>query len=865
MKSAEIRKTFITFFEQKAHTHVPSSSLVPINDPSILFTNAGMNQFKDVFVGKDKRDYKRACSTQRVVRAGGKHNDLDNVGYTARHHTFFEMLGNFSFGDYFKREAIFFAWEFLTEVLKLPREKLWITVYKDDQEAEDIWIKEVGVDPERFSRLNEDNFWSMGDTGPCGPSTEIFFDHGSDVAGGPPGSPNDDGDRYIEIWNLVFMQFDRQADGKLNKLPAPSVDTGMGLERLAAVLQGVHSNYEIDLFQNLIAAAAKICKCKDLKNNSLKVIADHIRSCAFLIADGVLPSNEGRGYVLRRIIRRAIRHGHSLGVSDIFFYKLVPALIMEMAEAYPVIQENQAHIEKTLKIEEEQFLRTLDQGMRILQTEIAALCSKEIPGELIFKLYDTYGFPADLTADIAREQNLTLDMAGFEVAMAKQKASARSASQFEYHSEKLQGLDGESAFSGYENLNGILSVIGIYKDGLPCELLQEKEQGILIFAETPFYGESGGQVGDRGVLRSENGQVEIEVVNCTKQNKVILHHVKVIKGTVTKQEGLQGQVNRSERERIAAHHSATHLMHAALKKVLGEHVSQKGSLVDKDKLRFDFAHYEALTEQEIARVENLVNQQIRSNSEVKTEVMNLDAARNKGAMALFGEKYDADVRVLSMGVDNFSMELCGGTHVKRTGDLGVFKIVSESAVSSGVRRIEALSGEAAQQALIEESRQLAAIAAVLKTDKKRSFASLMQVLEKAKQQEKEIERLKSKMAANAGDGLLDQVQVIDGVNLLAAQISGDAKSLRDTLDQLKNKLGSGVIALAVVNEGKVNLICGVTKDLLNRYKAGDLVNHLALQLGGKGGGRPDMAQAGAPNPDGLAVALASVSDWIKSR
>jgi len=867
MKSAEIRQTFIQFFIDKGHSEVVSSSLVPLNDPSLLFTNAGMNQFKDVFIGKEKRDYTRATSTQRVVRAGGKHNDLDNVGYTARHHTFFEMLGNFSFGDYFKREAIQYAWEFLTEVLQLPPEKLWVTVYKDDQEAEDIWLKEMKIDASRFSKLDEDNFWSMGDTGPCGSSTEIFYDHGASVAGGPPGSPEEDGDRYIEIWNLVFMQYDRQKDGSLNDLPMPCVDTGMGLERLAAILQGVHSNYEIDLFQNLIVAAAKICQVSDIENNSLKVIADHIRSCSFLIADGVLPSNEGRGYVLRRIIRRAIRHGHKLGVSTVFFYQLLDVLLEEMAEAYPVLSDNQAHIAKTLRIEEEQFLRTLDQGMRILESEIAKLSDKSLPGEVIFKLYDTFGFPFDLTADIAREQDLVMDVAGFNAAMETQKATARSSSNFDYHTGDLKGLDQATDFSGYEKLSDELIVIQLFKESASNHVLVNKlsegETGILVAKQSPFYAESGGQVGDQGMLRGQG--TELQVVNCTKQDGVHLHHVSITSGQVEVNQSLQALVNADERQAIASHHSATHLLHAALKNILGEHVTQKGSLVDKDKLRFDFSHYEGLSDAELEKVQAQVNQEILRNSEVLTEEMDVESAKAKGAMALFGEKYDSQVRVLTMGNDNFSMELCGGTHVERTGDLGVFIIVSESGVSSGVRRIEALSGVVAHRHLIKQSQSLLNISGLLKSDSDNAFQAVQGLFEKNRQLDKKIVKLQSKLASTEGDNLLDEVQQISGIKLLSAKIDADPRSLRETLDQIKNKLGSGVIALAVENQGKVNLIVGVTKDLTSQFKAGELVNFLAQQLGGKGGGRPDMAQAGAPNSEGLDSVLASAAAWLESK
>lgn len=873
MKSAEIRQAFIDFFVQKGHTEVASSSLVPMNDPSLLFTNAGMNQFKDVFIGKDKRAYTRACTTQRVVRAGGKHNDLDNVGYTARHHTFFEMLGNFSFGDYFKREAILYAWEFLTskDWLGIPAEKLWVTVYHTDDEAYAIWNKEVGVPSERIVRIGDnkgalyasDNFWVMGDTGPCGPCTEIFYDHGAEIAGGPPGSPEEDGDRYIEIWNNVFMQFNRTEDGVLHNLPAPSVDTGMGLERLAAILQGVHSNYEIDLFQNLIKAASFICKRKDLDNNSLKVIADHIRSCSFLIADGVLPSNEGRGYVLRRIIRRAIRHGHNLGVSEVFFYRLVSALVKEMGDAYPVLAENSAHVEKTLRIEEEQFLRTLDQGMRILESEIEQLKGDTLSGEVIFKLYDTYGFPADLTADIARERHLKMDMQGFDAAMTAQRKAARAASNFEYRSGDLKELGSASEFVGYQLLENPLTIFKLFKDAKPVEKLAEGEAGILVSQTTPFYGESGGQVGDQGVLL--NNSAKAKVVNCTKQDGVILHHVEVLQGEINLQDSLQASVNKQDRLRIAAHHSATHLMHAALKKVLGEHVNQKGSLVDAEKLRFDFSHYEAVSSDELTQIENLVNQQILLNTQIITEEMDIETAKKKGAMALFGEKYDATVRVLSMGENNFSMELCGGTHAKRTGDLGMFVIVSEGAVASGVRRIEALCGEAALAYLHEQTSQLSSVASLLKTDTKNTEQAVKALLEKTRQQEKELEKLKSKVAASEGDTLLDQVQTINGIQVLSAKIDADPKTIREVLDQVKNKLGSGIIALAVESDGKSNLIAGVTKDLTDQYKAGELVNYLAQQLGGKGGGRPDMAQAGAASTEGLDKVLASVADWVRAK
>ncbi|TDY02415.1 alanyl-tRNA synthetase [Thiohalophilus thiocyanatoxydans] len=870
--SAELRTAFLEYFRERGHEVVASSPLVPANDPTLLFTNAGMVQFKETFLGQESRPYKRAVSSQRCVRAGGKHNDLENVGYTARHHTFFEMLGNFSFGDYFKREAIGYAWEFLTDVLKLPADKLWVTVYQDDEDAANIWLKEIGVDEQRFTRIGDkpggkryesDNFWSMGDTGPCGPCTEIFYDHGPEVPGGPPGTPDEDGDRYIEIWNLVFMQYDRDKSGTLNPLPSPSVDTGMGLERLAAVMQGVHSNYEIDLFQRLIDAAAKVTGCQDRQDNSLKVIADHIRSCSFLIVDGVMPSNEGRGYVLRRIIRRAIRHGHKLGAPQGFFHQLVESLAREMGEAYPELVKQQTMVEKILKQEEARFAETLEQGMQILDQAIAGLPDKTIPGETIFKLYDTFGFPVDLTNDIARERGLQLDMAGFDKAMAAQRERARSASQFDVDYGEAVQVEGETEFTGYAQLAGPATVEAIYQNGQPVDELGQGEAGMLVLDRTPFYAEGGGQVGDRGRLQSDGGKFTVE--DTRKQGgKVFLHFGKVTEGAIKTGEQVEASVDAERRQATAYNHSATHLLHAALRQVLGEHVTQKGSLVDAERLRFDFAHFEPISREQLQQIEALVNEHIRRNHPVETRVMTPDAALAAGALALFGEKYGEEVRVLRMG--EFSMELCGGTHVARTGDIGLFKIVSEGGVAAGVRRIEAMTGQRALQWVEENEAQLDEIAAQFKGAREQLAERVHQTLEQNRQLEKEVERLKTKLASNQGADLAAQAREIDGLQVLAARLDGaDPKSLRDTVDQLKNKLGSAAVVLATVSDGKVALVAGVSKDNTDKLKAGELVNMVAQQVGGKGGGRPDMAQAGGSQPEGLDAALASVPDWVRSQ
>ncbi|WP_416224211.1 alanine--tRNA ligase [Thiohalophilus sp.] len=870
--SAELRTAFLEYFRERGHEVVASSPLVPANDPTLLFTNAGMVQFKETFLGQEPRPYKRAVSSQRCVRAGGKHNDLENVGYTARHHTFFEMLGNFSFGDYFKREAIGYAWEFLTEILKLPADKLWVTVYQDDEDAANIWLKEIGVDEQCFTRIGDkpggkryesDNFWSMGDTGPCGPCTEIFYDHGPGVPGGPPGSPDEDGDRYIEIWNLVFMQYDRDKSGTLNPLPKPSVDTGMGLERLAAVMQGVHSNYEIDLFQNLIDAAAKVTGCKDKQDNSLKVIADHIRSCSFLIVDGVMPSNEGRGYVLRRIIRRAIRHGHKLGAAQGFFHQLVEPLANEMGEAYPELVKQQTMVEKVLKQEEERFAETLDQGMQILDQAIADLPDQTIPGETIFKLYDTFGFPVDLTNDIARERGLQLDMAGFDKAMAAQRERARSASQFDVDYGEAVQVEGETEFTGYAQLAGPATVEAIYQNGQPVEKLGQGQAGMLVLDRTPFYAEGGGQVGDRGRLQSAGGKFTVE--DTRKQGgKVFLHFGKVSEGTIKTGEQVEASVDAERRQATAYNHSATHLLHAALRQVLGEHVTQKGSLVDADRLRFDFSHFEPISREQLQQIETLVNVHIRRNHPVETQVMAPEAAIAAGALALFGEKYGEAVRVLRMG--EFSMELCGGTHVERTGDIGLFKIVSEGGVAAGVRRIEAMTGQRALQWVEENETQLEELAGLFKGAREQLAERVRQTLEQHRQLEKEVERLKAKLASSQGSDLAAQAREIDGLKVLAARLDGaDPKSLRDTVDQLKNKLGSAAVVLATVSGGKVSLVAGVSQDSTGKLKAGELVNMVAQQVGGKGGGRPDMAQAGGSQPEALDAALASVPDWVRGQ
>ena len=871
MKSAEIRQAFLDYFAGHGHEVVSSSPLVPANDPTLLFTNAGMVQFKDVFLGQEKRNYSRATSSQRCVRAGGKHNDLENVGYTARHHTFFEMLGNFSFGDYFKQDAIKFAWEFLTGVMKLPPEKLWVTVYIDDEEAADIWLKQVGVDAKRFTRIGDkkggkkyesDNFWTMGDTGPCGPCTEIFYDHGADVPGGPPGSPDEDGDRYIEIWNLVFMQYNRDASGTLNPLPKPSVDTGMGLERLAAVMQGVHSNYEIDLFANLIKAVAAVTGTKDLENNSLKVIADHIRSCSFLIVDGVVPSNEGRGYVLRRIIRRAIRHGHKLGIRKAFFHKLVAALDKEMGQAYPELAKASAVIERVLLQEEERFAETLDQGMVILEESIIGLNGKVIPGEIVFKLYDTYGFPADLTADVARERGLEIDMPGFDKAMDSQRDRARAASQFHMTDMGEIDLDVCTKFTGYESLQDDAKVVALFQEGKAVDCLQEGHEGVVVLDKTPFYAESGGQVGDEGLL--EEADVTFDVSDTQKAGDAILHIGKITTGELNVGDTITASITTESRLATAYNHSATHLMHAALRKVLGDHVQQKGSLVDAERLRFDFSHFEPVKPEQLQQIEMLVNDHIRFNHQVETRLMGQEEAVKQGAMALFGEKYGDTVRVLKMG--DFSMELCGGTHVSRTGDIGVFKIVSETGIAAGVRRIEAVTGKGALAWIEKQESQLSNIASMVKGKREDLGDRVKQLLDKNRMLEKELEQLKAKLASSAGSDLASQAEEVNGIKVLAAKLDGaDVKTLRDTLDQLKNKLGSAAVVLATVQGEKVSIVAGVTKEQSSRIKAGDLVNVVAQQVGGKGGGRPDMAQAGGNNPAGLDAALASVSGWVREQ
>jgi len=864
MKSSDIRQAFLDFFEKQGHERLASSSLVPGNDPTLLFTNAGMVQFKEVFLGNEKRPYTRATTSQRCVRAGGKHNDLENVGYTARHHTFFEMLGNFSFGDYFKIEAIKFAWAFLTEVMGLPEEKLWVTVYEDDDEAADIWLKDMGVSAERFSRLGKkDNFWSMGDTGPCGPCTEIFFDHGEDVAGGPPGSPDEDGDRYIEIWNLVFMQYDRSADGTMKPLPKPSVDTGMGLERIAAVMQGVHNNYEIDLFQSLLKKAAEVVGEPDTSNTSLRVIADHIRSCSFLISDGVIPSNEGRGYVLRRIIRRAIRHGHSLGMKQSFFHKLVGALTAEMGAAYPELVARQAQIEQVLAKEEDQFAKTLDQGMQIFERDLAELKGKEIPGETIFRLYDTYGFPVDLTADIARERNLIMDIAGFEQAMQEQRERARAASSFDVDMRADVVLEGETDFCGYELLTSQCDVTTLLKDGASVDQVQEGDSAVVVLGHTPFYAESGGQVGDVGILQC--GDALFRVTNTVKQAGSYLHQGVVEQGAFTVGASVTAQVDTRKRHATALNHSATHLLHAALRDVLGEHVAQKGSLVSPDRLRFDFSHFEAVSSQQLSAIEAMVNDKIQGNSSVDTEVMGLDDAMNKGVTALFGEKYGDEVRVLSMA-DGFSVELCGGTHVNRTGDIAVFKIISESGVAAGVRRIEAVTGNAALAHYQAVEQGLTEIAGVMKSSPEQTVEKVRQLAAKNRELEKELASLKAKMASSTGRDLASEAVDLNGVKVLAHAFEGvDGKTLLSTMDQLKSKLGSAVIVLATAKGDKVSLVAGVTADVTDRVKAGELVNMVAGQVGGKGGGRPDMAQAGGNNPAALPAALSSVAAWLEER
>jgi len=861
MTSAKLRNLFLKFFEQRGHQIVPSSGLIPGNDPTLLFTNAGMVQFKDVFLGREERPYVRATSSQRCVRAGGKHNDLENVGYTARHHTFFEMLGNFSFGDYFKREAIQFAWEFLTQEVGLAPERLWVTIYDQDREAEAIWLNEIGIDPNRFSRIGtKDNFWSMGDTGPCGPCTELFYDHGDHIAGGPPGSPDEDGDRYIEIWNLVFMQYDRSADGTLTPLPKPSVDTGMGLERIAAILQGVHSNYDTDLFKPLVQAAADMAGLESTDHSSLRVLADHIRSCSFLITDGVLPSNEGRGYVLRRIIRRAIRHGYKLGIRDIFFYRLVATLCEVMGEPYPELLAARANVERVLKKEEERFAETLEQGMKILESQLKSVQGGTIPGEIVFQLYDTFGFPVDLTADIAREHGLVPDLEGFEKAMSQQRERARAASHFAVDYSHDVQVDARSEFTGYERAHETTQILSLFHEGQAIDGLSEGDQAVVILEKTPFYGESGGQVGDRGFIEAAGGR--FEVLDTQKQGQeVFLHIGKMVSGHLTVGQAVTAEVNRDARTATALNHSATHLLHAALRHILGDHVVQKGSLVNPQRLRFDFAHFEPIKPEQIEAIERLVNQEIRANHPVTADVMAKEEAVKAGAMALFGEKYGDVVRVLRIG--DFSTELCGGIHASRAGDIGFFKIISEAGVASGVRRIEAVTGGNAFEWLKANEKLLHAVADRVKAGRDSLEEKVQQILDKSRALEKELERLKGKLASASGDDLLSKAIDISGIKVLAAKVDDtDAKGLRDLVDQLRNKLGSSAIVLGSVTEGRVNLIAAVSKDQVGRVKAGDLVNSVALRVGGKGGGRPDLAQAGGTDPSQLDSALEGVSAWV---
>ncbi|EAV6032714.1 alanine--tRNA ligase [Salmonella enterica] len=870
--TAEIRQAFLDFFHSKGHQVVASSSLVPNNDPTLLFTNAGMNQFKDVFLGLDKRNYSRATTSQRCVRAGGKHNDLENVGYTARHHTFFEMLGNFSFGDYFKHDAIHFAWELLTgeNWFALPKERLWVTVYETDDEAYEIWEKEVGIPRERIIRIGDnkgapyasDNFWQMGDTGPCGPCTEIFYDHGDHIWGGPPGSPEEDGDRYIEIWNIVFMQFNRQADGTMEPLPKPSVDTGMGLERIAAVLQHVNSNYDIDLFRTLIEAVAKVTGATDLGNKSLRVIADHIRSCAFLVADGVLPSNENRGYVLRRIIRRAVRHGNMLGAKETFFYKLVGPLIEVMGSAGEELKRQQAQVEQVLKTEEEQFARTLERGLALLDEELAKLQGDTLDGETAFRLYDTYGFPVDLTADVCRERNIKVDEAGFEAAMEEQRRRAREASGFGADYNAMIRVDSASEFKGYDHLELNGKVTALFVDGKAVEAINAGQEAVVVLDQTPFYAESGGQVGDKGELKGAGFTFAVD--DTQKYGQAIGHLGKLSAGALKVGDAVQADVDEARRARIRLNHSATHLMHAALRQVLGTHVAQKGSLVSDKVLRFDFSHNEAMKPSEIREVEDLVNAQIRRNLPIETNIMDLDAAKAKGAMALFGEKYDERVRVLSMG--DFSTELCGGTHASRTGDIGLFRIISESGTAAGIRRIEAVTGEGAMATVHAQSDRLNDIAHLLKGDSQNLGDKVRAVLERTRQLEKELQQLKDQAAAQESANLSSKAVDLNGVKLLVSELAGiEPKMLRTMVDDLKNQLGSTVIVLATVVEGKVSLIAGVSKDVTDRVKAGELIGMVAQQVGGKGGGRPDMAQAGGTDAAALPAALASVQGWVSAK
>ncbi|OJF67407.1 alanine--tRNA ligase [Alteromonas sp. V450] len=862
LSTADLRNKFLDYFKSHGHQTVASSSLVPADDPTLLFTNAGMNQFKDCFLGAEKRSYTRAVSSQRCVRAGGKHNDLENVGYTARHHTFFEMLGNFSFGDYFKKEAIEFAWNFLTKEIGLPKEKLLVTVYSEDDEAFDIWENHIGVPKEKIIRIStSDNFWSMGDTGPCGPCSEIFYDHGAHIWGGPPGTPEEDGDRFIEIWNLVFMQFNKQADGTMEPLPKPSIDTGMGLERISAILQNVHSNYEIDLFQNLIKSAASIVGSEDLENKSLRVIADHIRSCSFLICDGVMPSNEGRGYVLRRIIRRAVRHGYQLGANDIFFYKLVASLAKEMGEAYPELVDQLPVIEKVLRVEEEQFSKTLARGMAILNDTLETLEGDTVPGDVVFKLYDTYGFPTDLTNDVAREHDLKIDEEGFEAAMQAQRARAQQASNFGADYNSKLAIDHTTSFTGYTDVEGQANVVELIADNAFVEKLEDGQEGVVVLDSTPFYAESGGQAGDKGVLRVPNGEF---IVTDTQKMGNAFAHKGVAKGSVSKGDTATAAIDAANREAIKKNHSATHLLHAALREILGEHVTQKGSLVEAPRMRFDFSHFEAVTSEQLAVIERRVNQEIRANHTLATELMDLDEAKASGAMALFGEKYDEKVRVVTMGP--FSVELCGGTHVTRTGDIGLFKITSEAGIASGVRRIEAVTGEHALEVVQGQQATLSSLSALLKTDNQNVLDRVVSLQNQTKELEKALNSAKQKLASQQGADMLNSAKEINGVKVLIANLEGvEAKSLRSMMDDIKNRIGEGIVVLGVANDAKVNLIAGVTKNLTGKVKAGELVNFVASQVGGKGGGRPDMAQAGGDKPENLGQALESVNAWLQDK
>ncbi len=863
LSSADIRSAFLTYFEKQGHQIVASSSLVPGNDPTLLFTNAGMVQFKDVFLGQEKRAYTKATSSQRCVRAGGKHNDLENVGYTARHHTFFEMLGNFSFGEYFKRDAIKYAWEFLVDELGIPADKLWVTVFDEDQETADIWLNEVGVSPDRLSRIGaKDNFWSMGDTGPCGPCSEIFYDHGEEVAGGPPGTPEEDGDRYVEIWNLVFMQYDRNSKGELTPLPKPSVDTGMGLERVAAVLQGVHNNYDIELFKTLIDSAAQLTHTSDKTHTSLRVLVDHIRSCAFLIVDGVLPSNEGRGYVLRRIIRRAIRHGYKLDTKDAFFHKLVKPLAVQMGEAYPELIEKAEMINNILLKEEQRFAETLEQGMKLLQGGTKSLTGTVISGEVAFKLYDTYGFPVDLTADYARENNLTVDLAGFDKAMEAQRERARSSSSFAAGESALPTLSLTTDFTGYDSLQSNSEVLTIVKDGEEVTSISKGDKAYIVLETTPFYAESGGQAGDKGLILL--GSSSFDVLDVQKQSNTYFHVGRVVNGEFSVGNTVKAEVDSGKRLATASNHSATHLLHAALRQVLGDHVAQKGSLVEAKRLRFDFSHFEPVTYSQLQEIERLVNQQIRLNVAVQTQVTDQETAIENGAMALFGEKYGDKVRVLKMGY--FSTELCGGTHVNRVGDIGFMKILSETGIASGVRRIEAIAGEGALDWVTESEALLQNISQLVKGNRDSAIEKVAQIQDRNKALEKELEQLKGQLAKAASGDLVNQAVEIDGINVLAANIEGsDGKTLRDLVDQLKDKLGSAAIVLSTIQGKKITLIAGVSKDQTQRIKAGDLVNFVAQQVGGKGGGRPDMAQAGGDNPAALEGALKSVPEWVRTQ